>query len=197
MILTEADASRMFCPQSLASPTLSCCLASRCMAWRWRFQYVSRRFRACDDAFATTEPARPELLPSTWEFCKADVDEPAGWLEPEAEANARRTARSAARTGKNLLAAGHAVDVCRAAENRRVASRTRDHLRAIALVFGVSIFGKLLKTAFDVATVPVAILKDVATLGGSVNDHGSTYIGDKLRQIGQDGEEIRDELDGL
>lgn len=61
----------------------------------------------------------------------------------------------------------------------------------------MSIFGKLLKTALDVATVPVAIVKDVATLGGSVNDHGSTYTGDKLRQLERDGEEVRDELDNL
>lgn len=61
----------------------------------------------------------------------------------------------------------------------------------------MSIFGKLLKTAFDVATIPVAVVKDVATMGGAVNDHGSTYIGDKLRQLGRDGEEIRDELDSI
>ena len=62
----------------------------------------------------------------------------------------------------------------------------------------MSLFGKLLKTAFDVATIPVDVVKDVATLGGAVNEkRGGTYTGDKLRRIGDDGEEIRDELDSL
>jgi hypothetical protein len=62
----------------------------------------------------------------------------------------------------------------------------------------MSVFGKLLKTAFDVATLPVDAVKDFATLGGAVNDKGGgTYTGDKLRRLGQDSEEIRDELDAL
>jgi hypothetical protein len=62
----------------------------------------------------------------------------------------------------------------------------------------MSIVGKLLKTAFDVVTVPVDVIKDVATLGGAVNDkRGGTYTGDKLRRLGQDSEEIRNELDSL
>lgn len=62
----------------------------------------------------------------------------------------------------------------------------------------MSIFGKLLKTAFDVVTVPVDIVKDVATLGGAVNEkRGGTYTGDKLRRLGQDAEEVRDEIDKL
>jgi hypothetical protein len=54
----------------------------------------------------------------------------------------------------------------------------------------MSLFGKLLKTALDVATVPIAIVKDVATMGGAVNDHGTTYTGDKLRQLQSDRDEI-------
>lgn len=61
----------------------------------------------------------------------------------------------------------------------------------------MSLFGKLLKTAFDVATVPVDIIKDVATLGGSVLGNDRTFTGKKLSQLGDDGQEIRDELDKL
>lgn len=61
----------------------------------------------------------------------------------------------------------------------------------------MSIFGKLLKTTLDVVTAPVAVLKDVATLGGAVEGKSTTYTGDKFRQLGKDVEEIRDELDDL
>jgi hypothetical protein len=62
----------------------------------------------------------------------------------------------------------------------------------------MSIFGKLLKAAFDVATIPVDVVKDLATVGGvSVDKRGGTYTGDKLRRLGRDAEEIRDELDDL
>jgi hypothetical protein len=61
----------------------------------------------------------------------------------------------------------------------------------------MSLLGKLLKAGLDVVTVPLAAVKDVATLGGAVNDHGSTYLGEKWRQLEHDGEEIRREVDKL
>ncbi len=61
----------------------------------------------------------------------------------------------------------------------------------------MSIFGKLLKTVVDVATTPIAVVADVVTMGGAVNDKRTTYTGDKLRQLGDDVSEIREELDDL
>jgi hypothetical protein len=61
----------------------------------------------------------------------------------------------------------------------------------------VSIFGKLLKTAVDVATSPIAVVKDVATLGGAITDQRKPYTAQKLDQLGDDLEEIREELDDL
>lgn len=61
----------------------------------------------------------------------------------------------------------------------------------------MSIFGKLLKTAVDVATSPIDVVKDIATMGGAVNGRRQTYIGEKLEQLGEDLEEIREELDDL
>jgi hypothetical protein len=61
----------------------------------------------------------------------------------------------------------------------------------------MSIFGKLLKTAFDVATVPVDVTKDFFTLGGNMTDQQGTYTGKKLKRLGRDLEQIRDEIDDL
>lgn len=61
----------------------------------------------------------------------------------------------------------------------------------------MGIFGKLLKTAVDVATSPVAVLKDVATLGGAITDQRKPYTAQKIEQLGEDLEEIREELDDL
>lgn len=61
----------------------------------------------------------------------------------------------------------------------------------------MSIFGKLLKTAVDVATSPVAVVKDIATLGGAITDQRKPYTAQKIEQLGEDLEEIREELDDL
>ena len=51
----------------------------------------------------------------------------------------------------------------------------------------------------DTVSLPVAIVKDVLTLGGTVNDghcrNGNrTYTMKKLKDIGEDVEEAKDEL---
>lgn len=61
----------------------------------------------------------------------------------------------------------------------------------------MSIFGKLLKTTFDIATSPVAVVKDIVTLGGACTDRRQTYTGEKLEQLSDDVSEIREELDDL
>jgi hypothetical protein len=60
-------------------------------------------------------------------------------------------------------------------------------------------FGKLIKAGIDTVSLPVAIVKDVLTLGGTVNDghyrNGNrTYTGRKFKDIGEDIEEAKDEL---
>lgn len=61
----------------------------------------------------------------------------------------------------------------------------------------MSIFGKLLKTTFDVVTLPVAVVKDVVTMGGAMTDQELPYTAQKFKQLGKDGKEIREELDDL
>ena len=52
----------------------------------------------------------------------------------------------------------------------------------------MSIFGKILGTVVDIATIPVSLAKDVLTMGGVANGHGSSYTKEKLEKID---EEIR------
>lgn len=61
----------------------------------------------------------------------------------------------------------------------------------------MSIFGKLLKTGLDVVTTPIDVVKDVATLGGTLTGERQTYTGKKIERLGDDLEEIRDSLDDL
>ena len=63
----------------------------------------------------------------------------------------------------------------------------------------MSVIGKLVKAGLDTIALPVAVTKDILTLGGAVNDghyrNGNrTYTGKKLRDIGEDIEEAKDEL---
>jgi UDP-N-acetylglucosamine enolpyruvyl transferase len=63
----------------------------------------------------------------------------------------------------------------------------------------MSFLSKLIKAGIDTLEIPVAVIKDVATLGGAVNDgyfrnRGYTYTGKKLKEIGEDIEEAKDEL---
>lgn len=61
----------------------------------------------------------------------------------------------------------------------------------------MSLFGKLIKTGFDVVTAPIEIVKDVATLGGACNGEDQTYTGKRLKRLANDAEEVRDEIDDL
>lgn len=61
----------------------------------------------------------------------------------------------------------------------------------------MGLFGKLLKTIIDIATMPIDIVKDVATLGGALTDQDKPYTAQKFERLGGDLEEIRDEVDDL
>lgn len=61
----------------------------------------------------------------------------------------------------------------------------------------MGLFGKLLKTTIDIATAPIDIVKDVATLGGALTDQDKPYTAQKFERLGDDLEEVRDEVDDL
>ena len=51
----------------------------------------------------------------------------------------------------------------------------------------MSLFGKIVRTTINVVTLPVAVTKDVFTLGGiSTKGEFSPYIAEKLKQIKDD-----------
>ena len=47
----------------------------------------------------------------------------------------------------------------------------------------MGLFGKIVATAVNVATIPVAVVKDVFTLGGVARYPGGSYTVEKLKQI--------------
>lgn len=55
-------------------------------------------------------------------------------------------------------------------------------------------FGKLIKAGIDTVSIPVAIVKDVATMGGVLTDQRRPYTIKKLKDIGDDIQEAKDEL---
>ena len=55
-------------------------------------------------------------------------------------------------------------------------------------------FDRLFRIATDVVTTPVAVLADVVTLGGLVNDRDEPYTLTKARRIGSDTAMIVDKL---
>ncbi len=55
-------------------------------------------------------------------------------------------------------------------------------------------FGKLALLALDVIETPVAIIKDAATLGGSLTDQDKPYTAQKLSDIQDDYDLLKDDL---
>lgn len=61
----------------------------------------------------------------------------------------------------------------------------------------MSLLGKLLKTTIDIATIPVAIIKDAATMGGALIDEDEPYTVSSFERIVDDIDEVKDEVDNL
>ncbi|MBQ0707740.1 MULTISPECIES: hypothetical protein [Brucella/Ochrobactrum group] len=47
-------------------------------------------------------------------------------------------------------------------------------------------FGKLLRAAYDTATLPVAVAADFATMGGALTDRDEPYTVEKAKRIVDD-----------
>lgn len=75
----------------LRVPASCRCIGSRCMMWEWA-EMPEQRFKVCPIDRATIEPPALGGPPASWEWRPYDAQEgePAGWLEPENEAAARR-----------------------------------------------------------------------------------------------------------
>jgi len=53
----------------------------------------------------------------------------------------------------------------------------------------MTLFSALVKTTINLATLPIAIVKDVITLGNAANSDEKTYTEQKLDEIKKDSEE--------
>jgi hypothetical protein len=106
MLLTENDAAKKWCPYARAAggenrafmkkdgavPPDDCrCIAALCMAWRWGEPVPKQRFIHHPHRSASTPYGwRPADVPESWLWVPFDGETRAHWLEPEAEAKARR-----------------------------------------------------------------------------------------------------------
>ena len=89
--VTESVARGMNCPMQFKHIE-GVCRGAGCMAWRWAEHAYNRRFIEAQDTMAEVEPPRPAHVPRSYTFFPFDVDgNPAGWVEPDSEAAARRT----------------------------------------------------------------------------------------------------------
>jgi hypothetical protein len=61
----------------------------------------------------------------------------------------------------------------------------------------MSLFGDLLRTTIHVVTIPVDVVKDMATLGGVLNDQSEPSTVTKIKKIGQDIEDLEDDVDRI
>ncbi len=88
---TERQASELWCPMEHGKDDEeTTCIGSGCAAWRWAEDHPALKSVRCADPNATTEPPRPApYVPASWVFCPSG-DDHACWVEPSAEAQARR-----------------------------------------------------------------------------------------------------------
>ena len=59
----------------------------------------------------------------------------------------------------------------------------------------MGIFKKIIKTTLTIAETPIAIVKDVATLGGTLTDNERSYTARKLDDLADDYYKLKRELD--
>ena len=61
----------------------------------------------------------------------------------------------------------------------------------------MGLFGKLLGTALDVVTTPIAVVKDVIPGAGGFVDGNDSHTEEKLEQLENDYEKIREDVEDL
>ena len=59
----------------------------------------------------------------------------------------------------------------------------------------MGLFGKILKLGMDIVESPVAVVKDVVTMGGVLTDKERSYTMSKLEDVQDDWDSIKDSLD--
>lgn len=60
----------------------------------------------------------------------------------------------------------------------------------------MGLFGKILKGTIQIATLPIDIVKDIATLGGAITEEESSVV-KKFQKLNDTGSGIMDEVEDL
>lgn len=61
----------------------------------------------------------------------------------------------------------------------------------------MGLLGKLIKTGINLIEVPIAIVKDTATMGGALTDQDIPYTAQKAKEIGKTLEQVKKEVEKL
>ena len=61
----------------------------------------------------------------------------------------------------------------------------------------MGLFGKIIGTALDVVTTPIAIVKDVIPGAGGYIDGNRSHTADKIEQVSDDLKEVREDIEDL
>ncbi len=56
-------------------------------------------------------------------------------------------------------------------------------------------FGSIVKMVMDIVETPVAVIKDVATMGGVLTDQDKPYTIQKIEEAGKDWDAAKESLD--
>lgn len=56
----------------------------------------------------------------------------------------------------------------------------------------MGLFGALVRTAVNVATLPAAVVRDAVTLGGAIDNDGKSHTAEHLEKIKREAEEEAD-----
>jgi hypothetical protein len=57
----------------------------------------------------------------------------------------------------------------------------------------MSLFGKLVRTTVNVATLPVAVVHDVVSLAGAIDNNGKSHTAEHLERIKREAEDPHDD----
>jgi hypothetical protein len=61
----------------------------------------------------------------------------------------------------------------------------------------MGILGKIISITLNVVEIPVAIIKDAATMGGALTDEDKPYTAQKIEEIGDNYKRLKNQLDNL
>lgn len=57
----------------------------------------------------------------------------------------------------------------------------------------MKLFGQFIRTVVNTAVLPVAVVKDIITLGGVATDQDATYIGQAIERLKDEADEDADD----